>query len=221
VAQRSVPRPAVISSEYFRDSNVIDSHNQGRQGVLQLEKHWITQDCWFRIATTLIAMTVTDTWRAYKHALPHRKCKELPLKEFADRVAYDCVYNPYSDVPSLNGYLPVVEDDETVPPASVVGGRQSDVSNVTDPTELMNPRAVMEAHPFNSNAEREQGGTGRPIRRICKAPGCKKPTPKMCYHRQCLQFSYMSSHGLVRGVFYCPVHQYMHYAAVLVGNGNV
>jgi hypothetical protein len=37
VAQRSVPRPDVIS-RYFKDSNVIDSHNQARQYELALGK---------------------------------------------------------------------------------------------------------------------------------------------------------------------------------------
>jgi hypothetical protein len=44
VAQRSVPRPDVIS-KYFNDSNVIATHNQSRQFELALEKRWVTHDC--------------------------------------------------------------------------------------------------------------------------------------------------------------------------------
>jgi hypothetical protein len=212
VAQRSVPRPAVISN-YFNDSNVIDTHNQACQFKLALEKRWVTQDCFFRVTTTLIGMTVTDCWRAYKHAL-----KPITIKEFADCLAHDCIYNPHSDVAALNTYLAISTDAIDTPrPAVETGGRQSDVSSVTEATTTVN---VFIEHPFNKNPEREQGGKGRPIRRHCKFPGCSKTTALMCFNRRCLQYSYECSHGTVFGVFYCTEHQYNHYERVLEGTGS-
>jgi hypothetical protein len=218
VAQRNVPRPDVIS-KYFNRSNVIDTHNQARQYELALEKRWIVESGYFRIATTILGMTVIDCWRAYKHAMD----KEITVKEFADRMAYDCLYNCHSASIGGNAYLVATGDDV---PNAVGGGRQSDVSNITEPTTATTTAVatvanVMSEHPFKDNPEREQGGTGRPKRRVCRAEGCEKTYHKQCFHRQCLQFKYMSSQGWVRGVFYCPDHYHCHYAAVLEGNGNV
>jgi hypothetical protein len=217
VAQRNVQRPAVIS-EYFGDSNVIDSHNQARQYELALEKRWIVKDDYFRIDTTVIGMTVTDCWRAYKHMMPPKRGEHITIKEFADGMAYDCIYNPYSTVAgSTNGYIPVEED--SVP--RTIGGRQSDVSNVTDPTarRAHSIADIALEHPFENNPEREQGGQGRPIRRVCKAFKCKRTYHKQCFHRECLQHEYMSPQGIMRGVFYCQEHMYLHYLAIQNGTG--
>ncbi len=43
---RRVPRPDIID-RYFRKSNLVDLHNQARQSELRLEKHWVTQTCYF------------------------------------------------------------------------------------------------------------------------------------------------------------------------------
>jgi hypothetical protein len=222
VAQRNVPRPDVIS-KYFNDSNVIDSHNQARQSSLKLEKRWIVQNGYTRLATTLIGMTVTDCWRAYKHAMfctnNNTKADDVTIKLFADRIAYDCIQNAYSDDLSFNGYLPATEDV----PQTVGGGRQSDVSSVTAPTTApVCIATVMAEHPFQNNPEREQGGVGRPIRRVCRADGCDVTYHKQCFHPQCRRFRYKASRGWVYGVFYCPDHYHCHYAAVLVeGDGSV
>jgi hypothetical protein len=233
VAERNVPRPDVIS-KYFSDSNVIDSHNHVRQYELALEKRWIIFDCYFRINTTLIGMTVADAWRAYKHVMPHKRDKEMTINEFADRVAYDCIHNPYLNVAFFNGYIPAADDV----PRNVGGGRQSDVSNVTEPTATVAPTAVtvMSEHLFKDNPEMEPfdaKGKTRPMRRRCpacteenkrKAPGEKKKSPlthKRCFHKACFDRRYQAGGKWVTGVFYCPDHYHCHYAAILErGIGN-
>jgi hypothetical protein len=55
-----VDRPQVVSN-FFAGSNVIDTHNQLHQDI-KLKKKWLTQNPWFRLATTLIGVTVTDTF---------------------------------------------------------------------------------------------------------------------------------------------------------------
>ena len=62
VCTRLVERPAVLS-EFFADSNKIDAHNQARQFELGLEKSWVTQDPYFRLATTLLGISVVDAWK--------------------------------------------------------------------------------------------------------------------------------------------------------------
>ena len=63
---------------------ISDKHNHARQHELRLEKYWITTDCWFRIITTVIGITVTDCWKAYRHAplpLPQKRNSPNPLKK--------------------------------------------------------------------------------------------------------------------------------------------
>jgi hypothetical protein len=62
VCTRLVERPKVIS-DFFADSNKIDSHNQARQFELGLEKSWVTHDPYFRLATTLLGFSVVDAWK--------------------------------------------------------------------------------------------------------------------------------------------------------------
>jgi Transposase IS4 len=45
---RNVPRPQVVAN-YYKFSNTIDVFNQSRQFHLRLEKHWITEDGYFRL----------------------------------------------------------------------------------------------------------------------------------------------------------------------------
>jgi hypothetical protein len=49
--------PQVISN-FFAGSNVIDMHNQLHQDLLKLEKKWVTQNPWFRLAATLAGINV-------------------------------------------------------------------------------------------------------------------------------------------------------------------
>jgi hypothetical protein len=68
----------------------IDTHNQARQYHLALEKKWVTQDCWFRVFTTLLGMTVTDAWRALKYSVPQKSpYKTITIRDFSDLLAGD------------------------------------------------------------------------------------------------------------------------------------
>jgi len=66
LSSKDIPRPKLIST-YFAHSNVIDVHNQQRQGELELESKWETKDCWFRLVTTMFGIVATDTWLAMQH----------------------------------------------------------------------------------------------------------------------------------------------------------
>ena len=77
---REVDRPDVIS-KFFNDSNNVDKHNQSRQSDLALEKKWITDDCWFGLATTYLGIGVTDTWKlAGLHNLLARYKETEPVR---------------------------------------------------------------------------------------------------------------------------------------------
>jgi hypothetical protein len=95
---RNIPRPEIIS-KYYTSSNVIDKGNQSRQSHLRLEKHWVTEDGFFRLITTLFGICITDCWLGYKHHLHpnhHHKKTEIEIVSFASILAKDCLYNSYS-----------------------------------------------------------------------------------------------------------------------------
>jgi hypothetical protein len=61
-----VDRPQVVST-FFKTSNAIDTHNRLHQDLLQLEKKWLTKNPYFRLATTLLGINVTDTFLLVNH----------------------------------------------------------------------------------------------------------------------------------------------------------
>ena len=69
---REIPQSRVASL-YFEGNNVIDVHNQNRQGTLALEKKWHTQDCWFRLFTTLVGMCTIDALKMLDYIKPPRR----------------------------------------------------------------------------------------------------------------------------------------------------
>ena len=66
ICTRMVDRPEVISN-FFATSNVIDTHNQLRQDLLQLEKKWLTKNAFFCLTTMLIGVNVTDAFLLANH----------------------------------------------------------------------------------------------------------------------------------------------------------
>jgi hypothetical protein len=57
-----VDRPEIVS-QFFGDSNCIDSHNHVRQFEFALKKRWFAWDPLFCLHTTLVGMIVTEVWR--------------------------------------------------------------------------------------------------------------------------------------------------------------
>jgi hypothetical protein len=92
---RPVDHPEIIST-YFKKSNEVDKHNQACQFELRLKKHWRTQNAWFRLVTTIIGICVTDAWKGYWHAFClSKRDEELPVHDFADRLAYELIHNNF------------------------------------------------------------------------------------------------------------------------------
>jgi hypothetical protein len=167
VCVRDVVRPAIIA-DYFSDSNIIDSHNHVRQGELKLEKHWVTKDCWFRLDTTLIGMTVTDAWKALTHGTADKKLQSLSIIQFADRIAYDCINNKRpNDAPTSLALHLEIADDTNHPSTVVVDSAAPQISPVSVASTLED---LSVTHPRIDNPERQD--SGRPRRRTCRVPGC-------------------------------------------------
>ena len=100
IMTRLIPRPAVLS-KYFEVSPRVDNHNQARQHELALEELWQTQDCWFRLHTTLHGILVTDCWKLVKYHVPNKhRLKDVTINDFADELARALILNNLSDQPS-------------------------------------------------------------------------------------------------------------------------
>jgi hypothetical protein len=61
-----VDHPQVVSI-FFKTSNAIDTHNQLCQDLLQLKKKWLTKNPYFRLATMLLGINVTDIFLLANH----------------------------------------------------------------------------------------------------------------------------------------------------------
>jgi Transposase IS4 len=95
VLTRKVVRPEVCAI-YYKSNNIIDVHNQLRQHSLGLERHWKTPNPWFKEQITIIAMTVIDCQKALKYHVKDYREHGLPVEEFANYLAYDCINNHFT-----------------------------------------------------------------------------------------------------------------------------
>lgn len=209
-------------SKYFSKCNGIDAHNQARQGILKLEKRWITHDPWFRLSTTLFGMTVTDCWKAFKYALPERHpLKQLKIVEFADRMAHDLVNNTNSDQRDGGSLLlpPLTINVDHGSSSSVA---TSAVSPLTQAT-TMTMEDVRIVHPFidkNPEIETDKNGRSRPKRRTCSHLNCKKKYHKLCGHDRCRLRPYNVNGSVKHGIFCCADHMVDHWMDVINGRAE-
>jgi hypothetical protein len=93
IVTRYIDHPQVVS-KFFQTSNTIDTHNQLRQDLLQLEKKWRTKNPYYRLTTTLLGINVTDTYLLANH---HRVVnyfgnrgeeKSIGIQRFAGMLSY-------------------------------------------------------------------------------------------------------------------------------------
>ena len=130
VCIRLVRRPEILLN-YFKYSNCVDMHNQARQFDLGLEKKWVTHNGYFRLYTTILGMTVTDTWKQLKKRDP----KYSSITEFADVLAREMIQ--YSK--SLIEEEEECESVECPVRVRVVAGTDSqDLSSVTQDKSIRN-----------------------------------------------------------------------------------
>lgn len=148
LVSREVERPQVISN-YFKHSNAVDKHNHARQFELQLEKYWVTTNCWFRVITTIIGITVTDCWKAFRHA---KKGSKVTISEFADSLAYELLNNSFEQNDVTSQYISPLKNANNNDIASE--DNRSNTNN-EQPTEVSTasvnnsliPRALMINNP--------------------------------------------------------------------------
>ena len=96
MTSRLIQRPDVLSN-YFSYSNQIDKHNHARQSQLAIEKNVVTQDGYFRLRCTYLGITVTDTWKLYRHGLDESSPnKHISIHSFCNILCKTNLLNDYN-----------------------------------------------------------------------------------------------------------------------------
>ena len=185
---RDIPRPEVVSI-YYGGSNEVDVHNQERQSELRLEKHWKTTDGFFRIATTMIGICVTDTWLAVRNGVSgNSRYANMPINQFADLLSKELVDRQWQrnakPATSLLGLSSGIYDGCDVSALTEATTSPSNSrSVVTSPSRSGDTVGVpnSEGVPFIPACFREQ----RPIVQIMKLPGQNRAGRKNCCNEGC------------------------------------
>ena len=209
VVSRDVFRPAILST-YFDASNLIDAHNHARQGLLGLETHWKTRNPWLRNIFTIVGMTVVDCWKALQFRLSNQFGK-ITVEEFANRLAYDCLNNPFNSGCAQRDRLrdDIVADglyDVGSELSSRMGsspsfmfGSEMTISccRASNPSPLTADGSEQGRFQFQATApatmdyhaavkQRMKEKNGQASKRRCVV--CKKDTRLECKHRSCQNF---------------------------------
>ena len=66
ITSKDINRPKVLHFLY-EYLPLIYEHNKQRQNIFNLERNWCTKDCWFRLLTTTVGMSVVDMHRWYQN----------------------------------------------------------------------------------------------------------------------------------------------------------
>ena len=85
-----------------------------------LEKHWITQDGYFRLITTLFGIIVTDSWISYKfHMHPNHRHKIIGIKDYICILCEDFLQNSEDATAISNGAFLLMDNATTTETNSV------------------------------------------------------------------------------------------------------
>jgi len=92
----------------FERFGAVDSHNQLRQGILELEREWLTHHWFQRVFATMFGIIVTDAYYAYKYDNPSPNPigdEPLHFSKFIDVLAYELIHNVMLDKPRGSHHL--------------------------------------------------------------------------------------------------------------------
>ena len=104
---------------YFNNCHAIENQNRMRKSYIVLEKYWVTQSGYFRLATTVTwGMGITDGKLLYCHGVAEgNKDKKFLTLEYNNRTVYDCFNNPFTadcGIPAMH-ISPITIDDRPPP----------------------------------------------------------------------------------------------------------
>ena len=176
-----------VVSKFFASSNVIDTHNQLRQDLLQLEKKWLTKNPFFRLTTTFIGINVADSFLLASH---HNVINlndatgslKLSIRRFAGMLAFQLIRHAKKLGDSQQRrFLP---EEDMVPVVSVTANQsKSNISDLSSPdlASLREKEVVRALQDANGRTHylvkyditKDPSGRSR----------CKKHKCKLCYEQ--------------------------------------
>ena len=101
-----VVRPHFLGNTY-NAINTIENHNRMRQCDLDLDKYWVTQSGYFRLATTVeLGMVITDEKLLFCHGISEESVqKNISTRNYNSSMVYECFNNTSTadfGIPDLN-----------------------------------------------------------------------------------------------------------------------
>jgi hypothetical protein len=126
------PRPNL--AEIYQDAaGAIDFHNRLRQGVLALEKSWVTQSWDFRIITTILGIVLVDTHLVAKHFCP--KYHDANVLDIVGELTTELIHRGSPRSPLTRSLSPSAESPrETEPCRQGAYGRSTRTNKATGET---------------------------------------------------------------------------------------
>lgn len=188
--ERPVPRPHALGV-YFKHSNVVDVHNQFRQGELALEKRWQTQDSWFRLFTTLVGIVTVDAYKALQALMNTRSNKRgMGIKPFASLLALQLVNNRWTDGSAVGGgrnVFPRRSSAASTAASRHVAGMAGDSGNSSAALSTLSaeePCALILHDQFTEVKEGKQKGRVTRLQKACRMCTIRKcPSPNRKPHK--------------------------------------
>ena len=196
---RLIPRPDVIS-KYYLHSNQIDKHNHARQGVLAIEKNVVTTCGYFRLFSTYLGITVTDTWKLYRsHLGETHPNKNISIIAFSNILCLTNLLNDYkASTYESNKPLPLLDDQPassrqllTFPEQISTTENESQLSSLGSNSQIMIgpgkfiPASFVAAHTYAYCRPTEEyiackGSYSNRRRKRLKCKRCNKNTTRQC-----------------------------------------
>ena len=115
VCVQLVRQPAILAN-YFKYSNRVDMHNQAQKFDLALEKKWITHEAYYRLYTTMVGITITDTWKILKK----KDASHSSITKFADILAHEMLYHARSLQYDIQETVVTIQPDKSSVTASII-----------------------------------------------------------------------------------------------------
>ena len=97
--EKVIKRPDFIK-KFFDGFSAIDINDHYRQGILEMERNWLTPRWWIRIFTTLMGVIFTNCFFAYRLHYRMQNRYDIAEEEAADflsfqgQLAYSLIFNP-------------------------------------------------------------------------------------------------------------------------------
>ena len=114
VSYKEIPRPSLVE-EFFSCSSAIDVHDHYRQGLLEMDRNWVTRKWYHRIFTTILGICIMDAFYAHKLEMKQAEKDPRDFTHFVGRLARQLVFNQFLGAGmNLRDYEDDLEGDEEV-----------------------------------------------------------------------------------------------------------